>query len=260
MHFIYNNSKCRFFHLNYAIIPPKGKPMESTDFEKKEKRLTAIEKVLLLLSFASPIAAFIAFQSNDYLNLASSLIGIATLFLLAKANCIGTIVSMAFSISYAIVSYRFRYYGEMMLYLFLYLPIEVFTLIVWFRNRYGNGHQVKVERTRGIDFAIGSMLAAAVTFGAYFLLRELGTENLIWSTVSVFTSMIACYFLLRRTSFYAIFYSINDVILIILWVHAAIKDSSYACMAVCFTCFLANDLYGFFSWTRIRNLQAEKAL
>lgn len=231
------------------------KTMRNKEKENTLAKLSVFDCILLIFSFAAPIIAFFAFKGTDYLNLVSSLVGVAMLFLVAKANVFGSVVSIAFSILYSIVSFRFRYYGEMILYLGLYIPIEVVTLVVWFKNRYNKTSQVKVETEKPIDFLWSLVLGSAVTFGAYFLLRHLGTENLMWSTVSVFTSMVACYFILRRTSFYAIFYAINDVILVILWTYAAVKDSSYICMAICFLCFLINDVYGFFSWTSIRRRQ-----
>ncbi len=231
------------------------KTMRNTENENTLAKLSVFDCILLIFSFAAPIIAFFAFKGNDYLNLVSSLVGVAMLFLVAKANVFGSVVSIAFSILYSIVSFRFRYYGEMILYLGLYIPIEVVTLVVWFRNRFNKTSQVKVETAKPIDFLWSLILGSLVTFGAYYLLKHLGTENLLWSTVSVFTSMVACYFILRRTSFYAIFYAINDVILVILWTYAAVKDSSYICMAICFLCFLINDVYGFFSWTSIRRRQ-----
>ncbi len=229
--------------------------MANKEIENTSTKLSTFDRILLVFSFTAPVVAFFAFKGTDYLNLVSSLVGVAMLFLVAKANVFGSVVSIAFSVLYSIVSYRFRYFGEMILYLGLYIPIEVVTLIVWFRNRYNSSSQVKVQAARPIDFLWSLVLGALVTFGAYFLLRYLGTENLLWSTVSVFTSMVACYFILRRTSAYAIFYAINDVILVILWTYAAIRDTSYICMAICFLCFLVNDVYGFFSWNSIRRRQ-----
>ncbi len=229
--------------------------MGKVSSEKEGQSVSLFEKILLAVSFTAPVMAFFAFKGTDYLNLANSLVGAAMLFLLAKANVFGSLVSMAFSITYSLISYRFHYYGEMMLYLGLYLPIEVFTLIVWLRNRYAGSNVVKVEDTMAIDFLWGTLLSLSITVGAYFLLRALGTENLTWSTISVFTSMLACFFLLKRNSVYAVFYVINDIILIVLWIYASMKDSSYICLVVSFFCFLLNDSYAFFNWSRIRRRQ-----
>ena len=61
---------------------------------------------------------------------------------------------------------------------------------------------------------------------------------------------------MRRSPFYAIGYAMNDVVLILLWVLAAMQSAEYLSMVICFFVFLANDLYGFVNWLKIRKRQA----
>ena len=58
-----------------------------------------------------------------------------------------------------------------------------------------------------------------------------------------------------RSPFYAIGYSANDIVLIILWILASIEDISYLPMVACFVMFLANDLYGFYNWNKMQQRQ-----
>ena len=100
-------------------------------------------------------------------------------------------------------------------------------------------------------------MTVIVTAAFYFILGALGTANLIVSTISVTTSFLAASLLMFRSSYYAIAYAANDVVLIILWVLASIDDPSYIPMVVNFAAFLANDLYGFLSWKAREKKQAE---
>ena len=101
-------------------------------------------------------------------------------------------------------------------------------------------------------------LAAAVTVAFFFLLRALGTANLLPSTVSVTTSFLAVYLLFRRSPFYALAYAANDIVLIVLWAMAAMEDISYFSVLICFAVFLANDVYGFISWLKMDKWQNER--
>ena len=58
-----------------------------------------------------------------------------------------------------------------------------------------------------------------------------------------------------RSSYYALGYASNDVVLIVLWVLASIKNPVYIPVAVNFTVFLFNDLYGFVSWKKRESSQ-----
>ena len=96
-----------------------------------------------------------------------------------------------------------------------------------------------------------SLLAAGVTVLFFFILKAFNTANLIPSTISVTTSFLAVYLTFRRSAFYALGYAANDLVLIVLWVLAAIADTAYISVAICFATFFINDIYGFVSWRRM---------
>ena len=58
-----------------------------------------------------------------------------------------------------------------------------------------------------------------------------------------------------RSPYYALAYAANDIVLIVLWVAAAVNDISCLPMIFCFIMFLANDLYGFFNRKRMQKAQ-----
>ena len=96
---------------------------------------------------------------------------------------------------------------------------------------------------------------AAVTVAFYFILRALGTSQLIVSTISVTTSFIPSALVFLRSPYYALGYTANDVVLIVMWGIAAAGDLSLLPMVFCFVMFLINDLYGFISWQRMEKRQ-----
>lgn len=61
----------------------------------------------------------------------------------------------------------------------------------------------------------------------YFILKVFNTKNIIPSTISVTTSFIAVYLTFRRSSFYAIGYATNDIVLIILWALPTMENIAY---------------------------------
>lgn len=67
-----------------------------------------------------------AFDRENYLTLAASLIGVTSLIFNAKGNPIGQVLMVLFSLLYGIISYTFAYYGEMITYLGMTMPMAVF--------------------------------------------------------------------------------------------------------------------------------------
>lgn len=214
------------------------------------------ERLLWGLSVLCILAAFLLFDRSHYLTLCASLVGVTSLIFNAKGNPIGQGLMLLFSVLYAIISWSFRYYGEMLTYLGMTAPMALAALISWLRHPYQGGKaEVAVNRLRRGEVPFLLLLTAAVTVGFYFLLAALNTANLLPSTISVITSFLAAYLTFRRSTWYALAYAANDVVLIVLWVMAAATEPSYWAVVVCFTAFLAGDLYGFVSWERMKRRQ-----
>ncbi len=214
------------------------------------------EIILWCVSVLLVLASFFAFDRENYLTLAASLIGVTSLIFNAKGNPFGQVLMIIFSVLYGVISYSFAYYGEMITYLGMTGPMAVFALISWLKNPFnGNKAEVKVNHIGKKEILFMILLTAAVTVAFYFILEYFGTANIIPSTLSVTTSFIAVYLTFRRSEYYAVAYAANDIILIILWILAAKTDISYVSVIVCFSMFLVNDLYGFVSWKRMHKRQ-----
>lgn len=219
---------------------------------------TKFEIALWLSSVTAITASFLIFDRTGWLKLAASLIGITALIFNAKGNPVGQILIIIFSVLYGIISYSFAYYGEMITYMGMSAPMALLAFISWIRNPYnGNRSEVKVNRIKRGEVIFMLVLTAAVTVLFYFILERFGTANIVPSTISVTTSFIAVYLTFRRSEFYALAYSANDLILIVLWIMAAMSDISYLSVIICFAMFLFNDLYGFISWRKMRKRQAD---
>ncbi|WP_024856208.1 nicotinamide riboside transporter PnuC [Ruminococcus albus] len=219
-------------------------------FSKSEIMLWSISTLLVLTSF-------FVFDRSSYLTLCASLIGVTYLIFNAKGNPVGQVLVIIFSLLYGIISYKFSYFGEMVTYLGMTMPMAVFALISWLRNPFnGNRAEVRVNSISKSETVFMFVLATIVTIVFYFILQMFHTAKIIPSTLSVTTSFIAVYLTFRRSPFYAIAYSANDIVLIILWIMASITDTRYISVVVCFAVFLVNDIYSFFSWQKMKKRQA----
>lgn len=218
-------------------------------FTKAELALWSISAVFIIISF-------VIFDRENFLTLIASLIGVTSLIFNAKGNPFGQLLMVIFSILYGIISYSFAYYGEMITYLGMTGPMALFALISWLRNPYkGKKSEVAVNRIKRNEIIFMAVLTAAVTAVFYFILAYFNTANIIPGTLSVTTSFIAVYLTFRRSAYFALAYAANDIILIILWILAAMHNASYISVIICFIVFLINDLYGFINWQKMSERQ-----
>ncbi|MCQ2487041.1 MAG: nicotinamide riboside transporter PnuC [Clostridia bacterium] len=195
---------------------------------------------------------------GSILSLIASLIGVTALIFVAKGYVLGQLLSVVFSVLYGIVSYSQAYYGEMITYLGMTGPIALAAFISWMRHPYKDTKEVEVSRLTKKSFVILTLATIAVTTAFYFILKALGTASLVVSTVSIATSFFAASLTFLRSHYYGLAYASNDIVLIVLWVIAAIKDPSYIPMIMCFVAFLINDIYGFINWKRLSRVQTSE--
>lgn len=229
------------------------------NFKKLLSYFTVFEWCLWLGSLLAITLAFLLGGDFYPLTLIASLLGVTSLIFIAKGNVIGQFIIILFCILYGIISYNFRYYGEMITYLCMSLPAAVFACVSWLKNPSKQGkNQVKVATMSKTKWIFAGLLALVVTVIFYFILKRFHTENLIVSTLSVTTSVLAATLLFLRSPYYALAYAVNDIVLIVLWILAALESISYLPMVVCFFAFLCNDTYGFINWKRMQKHQAEK--
>ncbi len=215
------------------------------------KNLTKKELLLWAMSAAVVFVSNILTGNIDPVNLSATLVGVTALIFLAKGDVTGQVLTVVFAVLYSITSCRFRYFGEMITYMGMTAPIAVISVVSWLRNPYEKGKNVvRIRKMSGGVFTLMLFLTLTVTVLFYFILRAFDTPNLIISTISIATSFLASYLMFFRNSYYAIAYSANDVVLIVLWILAAIEDIAYLPMIFCFLMFLVNDLYGFISWKK----------
>lgn len=224
--------------------------------QKKNTYFSTFEISLWFFSIILIVSSFFGFKTGDYLTLIASLIGATSLLLNAKGNVIGQILTVIFSIIYGIISFSCAYYGEMVTYLGMTAPIAMAAVITWIRNPAQKGHlEVKVNHLSKKEYSLLGVLSILVTIAFYFILNYFHTAQIYLSTLSVLTSFLASYLTMRRCENYALAYASNDIILIILWILATSQDRRYFSVIICFVVFLINDIYGYYSWRRMKKKQ-----
>ncbi len=220
------------------------------------KLLNKFDIALWSVSATAIILSFVLCARRDYLTLVAALVGISALLFNAKGHVLGPTLIVVFAVFYGIISYSLAYYGEMITYLGMSAPSAIACIISWLKHPHNNGAQVEVATIKLRAVLTVLLIDCAVTTAFYFILRALGTANLVVSTVSVATSFFAVSLSVLRSPLYAVGYAVNDVVLVVLWSFAVATDISSLPMVICFSIFLVNDTYTFISWNRMKRRQA----
>ncbi|MGN0690266.1 MAG: nicotinamide riboside transporter PnuC [Oscillospiraceae bacterium] len=214
------------------------------------KDLTKKEWGLWLTSLLIIAVSDIISGDIDFLTLTAAWIGITSLIFAAKGNVWSQVLMIVFSILYGIISWRFRYWGEMITYLGMTMPMAIWSMITWIKNPAKNGKEVAIQRLNKKHIIGIIFFGTIITVVFYYILSAFDTPNIVFSTISITTSFIAASLTMLRTPYFALAYASNDIVLIILWSLASVENPVYIPVVVNFVIFFVNDMYGFISWKK----------
>lgn len=172
------------------------------------KSLSRREWALWLASLAVVLIANLMTPELDPLTVTAALVGVTSLVFAAKGNVWAQILMIVFSILYGVISFRFHYWGEMITYLGMTLPMAVWSTVTWLKNpSKENGSEVAIQTLARRHLAALAASTAAVAAVFYYILKLLDTPNLFFSTVSIITSFLAAALTMLRSSYYAVGYA-----------------------------------------------------
>ena len=219
------------------------------------KDWTKLEKLLLFGSIVLVGLVGIIFKS-DFLTTICSIVGIITALLLAKGKNLGQIFGLLIVILYSIVSFRNGYYGEVIIYLLIMLPMYIIGIVSWVRHQNKDTNTVEVNKIKFKEWIIVLFTSIVCFIGIYFLLKAFNTKQLFISSLSVIDSLFAIYLGVRRSKYSFYFYVVNDLILILLW-GIPVVTGTIILLPMVFNPLinLINDLYGIYNWRKMEKIQ-----
>lgn len=212
------------------------------------KDWTRFEKILYFSSVTIVLIAGILCSSN-WLTIICSIMGITGAITQAKGKVISQFIGLIIVILYSILSYQNKYYGEVLIYIFIMMPIFISGIVSWIRNVNKDTNTVVKNELSKKEWTVLLIISVVLFVGLYFLLKYFNTQQLFVSTLSMLTSLFATYLVARRSKYGFLFYMCNDIILLILW-GLPVINGELVLIPMVFNPIIMfiNDIYGWKSW------------
>ena len=218
--------------------------------KKLFKDWTKFEIFLLLSSIAIIIFSGILCKST-ILTIICSITGILCALTQAKGKIISQFIGLILVVLYSLLSFENKYYGEVLIYIFIMLPLFISGIISWIRNLNKETNIVNENELTKKEWIILSIISIVLFMGLYYLLKYFNTSQLFVSTLSMVTSLFATYLVARRSKYGFLFYIGNDIILFILWGMPVLYGELILIpMLINPIINFINDYYGWISWNK----------
>lgn len=221
------------------------------------KEWNKFEIYLVLIGILSSIIVGIYFNS-PIVAVGYSVSSIITAMLQAKGKVESQFFSIAVCLLYSYISYTNRYFGEVIFYMLVMFPMAIGGIISWMRHKSEKTNTVEVNEIKKKEWILIFIVSVIAFVVFYNLLKYFNTNELIVSTFSMIASFLAIYLLVRRSKYSFIFYLINDVILILLWIIPVLNGQLVLIPMIIEPLILfISDCYGTLNWNKMEEAQEE---
>lgn len=176
----------------------------------------------------------------------AAICGIFCVVLCAKGKKSQYIWGLLNIIGYIIIAWINKYYGEVMLNAFYYLPSQFIGYYLW--NKYTNKDTNGVEGKKlNIKQSIVFLVVITIgIFGYKLVLDMLGGNGTLLDSASTIISVVANALMMMRYREQWLLWIIIDVITVVMWL--LVGDFV---MVTMWAVYLINAFYGYYNWTKI---------
>ena len=204
---------------------------------------------LFLISIVTVISGIFlvqSYMSGDYLisviNFVAAVSGMLSVVLCAKGKKSGFIFGLVNVGLYAVVSFIDAYYGEVMLNVLFYIPMNIISYIAWSKHENEN-NTVNAKSLSIPAILISAVMIAIITYFYHLFLVSIGGSMAVLDGATAILSIFATVLMWLRYSEQWLCWIIIDVLTTILWIVAGNPT-----MIIMWGAYVINAVYGYIIW------------
>lgn len=208
-----------------------------------------IISTLLILSLS-------IYWKSSFIGVVAAITGIWSVILVAKGKISNYYFGFVNIVTYSYVAFGSKYYGEVMLNMLYFLPMQFFGLYLWKKNREKNlksDVKAKLLSNKSRVMWLLVIIIATICYG-YFLLK-IGANKPYLDGLSVILSIIAMILMAYRYVEQWILWIVVDILTIALWIFAILNGGNDIAILVMWVAYLVNAIYGFVNWIKLSKIK-----
>jgi len=196
------------------------------------------------------------YWKDNWIGIIASITGIWCVVLVAKGKISNYYFGIVNVIFYAYVAYGWQYYGEVMLNIGYFLPMQFVGLYLWRRNRLKEKKDdVKIKFMTNKQRWIWSTISVVGIIGYGIILQAIGGRSPFIDSTSTVLSVIAMILMAWVYMEQWILWIIVDVASITMWIIVMLEGGNDIAVLIMWSAFLVNAVYGLLNWIKLYKTQ-----
>ena len=211
------------------------------------------EKIWLFL-FTIIIISLSFYWEDSFIGILASLSGIWCVVLIAKGKILNYYFGIVNVIAYAYIAYNQQYYGEVMLNMIYFLPMQFVGIYLWKKRIIANNKDdIKIVYMTNKQRVLWSVVTVIATIVYGYILKHLGGNLPFIDSSSTVMSVIAMILMVFVFVEQWVLWILVDIVSIIMWITVMINGGNDIAVLVMWTAFLVNAIYGLYNWIKLAN-------
>lgn len=213
------------------------------------KNWKAIE-VFWLLAAMITILILSVYWKDSWIGITATVTGVACVVMTGKGKLSSYIFGIVNVLFYAYIAYYAKYYGEVMLNMLYYLPMNFVGLYVW--KKHMNEETGEVEKKRmSVRNSVIVFLTTGVTIFIYgIILWKMGGNLPFVDSMSTVVSVVAQILCIKRYVEQWILWIVVDIVTVIMWIAAFFNGGESVATLLMWSIYLINAVIMFIKWNK----------
>lgn len=208
-----------------------------------------------LIIFTLINVAVLIYSKEGILGFTASVTGMLSVILVAKGKISNYYFGIINVVIYGFISYNSKYYGEAMLNILYFLPMQIIGFMMWRRNNVNidESKEVKAERMTVKEIILWSVLSGIAVIVYGIILKKLNNTLPMADSFTTVLSVTAMILMVKRYIEQWIVWIMIDIVAIYMWLFI---KSDYN-ITIMWTAYLVNAVYGLYNWTKLYRRERE---
>ena len=213
------------------------------------------EKSWLIIFTVINIIVFF-YSKDSVLGLIAALTGMLSVILVAKGKISNYYFGIVNVVLYGFISYQSKYYGEAMLNLGYFLPMQLIGLVMWSKNQVNVDEktEVRAERMKVKEIIFWSTVSIVGILIYGMILKKIGNALPYADAFTNVLSIIAMILMVKRYIEQWAVWILIDIVSIYMWFFI---KSNYN-ITIMWIAYLINAIYGLINWIILYKKEREE--
>lgn len=198
------------------------------------------------------------YMGDTAIGIVASLTGVTCVILCGMGRVSNYFFGTINVVLYAVVAWKARYYGDVMLNLLYYFPTNIIGWVVWSKHLNQEKNEVYKKRMTLMQDILLAIISAAGVLGYSYILKLLGGNLPIVDSMSTVFSVIAQILMIKRFTEQWVIWIIVDIVSVIMWIAAFFTGGESVAVLMMWSVYLANAVIMFVKWLKESKQDASK--